>query len=378
MLIIEYVDDESDVYDITVEDNHNFYGNGILVHNCAEIALPTKPFKGVADLYRSYKEGDGEIALCSLAGIIVSNINDDEEYADVAYYALKMIDVCIHKSDYVFKSLEQTAKSRLSAGVGILGLAHLMAKEGYQYDTQSGLNFAHTLAETHSWHLINASLRLGKELGNAPWMKKTLWPEGWLPIDTHEKKVDELVTVGLKRNWEFLRGAIIENGGIRNSVVCAQMPGESSTIAAGTTNGVYPIRELYIMKTNDTLVNHWAAPDGTKLQKNYQSAWDISTTSMIKFYSVLQKFCDQTISADLFVRITGSEKISSTAIVQDYLDMVKHGMKTRYYVNSLTSAGTDLTKSENAVNPTTAPVNTESPPPVSDADGDDYCESCAL
>jgi len=25
-----------DVYDITVEDNHNFYANGVLVHNCGE------------------------------------------------------------------------------------------------------------------------------------------------------------------------------------------------------------------------------------------------------------------------------------------------------------------------------------------------------
>jgi len=48
-------------------------------------------------------------------------------------------------------------------------------------------------------------------------------------------------------------------------------------------------------------------------------------------------------------------------------------MKTRYYVNSLTSAGIDLTKTENAV----AGViqSTQELPEVA---GDDYCESCAL
>lgn len=343
---------------------------------CAEIGLPTKAFKSVAELYKKYKEGDGEIGLCSLAGVIVSNIESDEQYAEVAYYALKMIDVCIHKSDYVFPNLEHTAKHRLSAGVGILGLAHLMAKEGYDYDSQEGRNFIHTLGETHAWHLINASLRLGKELGNAPWMHKTLWPEGWLPLDTYEKNVDELVTVGNMRDWETLRSQIIENKGIRNSVLIAHMPGESSTIAAGTTNGPYPIRDLYIMKTNDTQVNHWAAPDGTKLRKNYQSAWDISTSDMIKVYSILQKWTDQGISADLFVRIQGDQKISSTAIVQDYLDMVKYGMKTRYYVNSLTSEGVDLNKSENAVSQLAASgVLRDTQPPEED---DDYCESCAL
>jgi len=37
---IEYLEDEIPVYDITVEDNHNFFANGILVHNCLEIGQP--------------------------------------------------------------------------------------------------------------------------------------------------------------------------------------------------------------------------------------------------------------------------------------------------------------------------------------------------
>lgn len=49
MLTIEYLDETIDVYDITVEDNHNFYANGILVHNCCEINLPTKPLQHVFD-----------------------------------------------------------------------------------------------------------------------------------------------------------------------------------------------------------------------------------------------------------------------------------------------------------------------------------------
>lgn len=338
---------------------------------CVEVTLPTKGYDSVADLYKKEynEETDGEIGLCSLAGVIVSNIESDEQYAEVAYYALKMIDKCIHKSDYVFPSLEHTAKARLSAGVGVLGLAHLMAKKGVTYDSQSGRNFIHELFETHMWHLVNASLRLSKELGLAPWMHKTRWPEGWLPIDTYERRVDELVTVGNKRDWEDLRSKIIENGGIRNSVVASHMPGESSTIAAGTTNGPYPIREIYIMKTNDTLTNHWAAPDGTKLESKYQSAWDISTTDMIKAYAIMQKWTDQAISADLYAKIQGDAKISSTTMIRDYIDMVKYGMKSRYYVNSLTSSGVDLNAEETAV----TQKETELPP-----QDEGSCDSCTL
>jgi len=123
----------------------------------------------------------------------------------------------------------------------------------------------------------------------------------------------------------------------------------NSTISSGTTNGPYPIREFSMMKTNDTLVNHWVAPDSTKLKNKYQLAWDVDTTSMIKVYAIMQKWCDQAISADLFVKIQGDQKVSSSAMIQDYLDMVRYGMKSRYYVNSLTSKGVDLTSTENAV-----------------------------
>lgn len=48
MLIIEELEEGRDVFDITVEDNHNFYANGVLVHNC-EIMLPTEPFQHIED-----------------------------------------------------------------------------------------------------------------------------------------------------------------------------------------------------------------------------------------------------------------------------------------------------------------------------------------
>jgi ribonucleoside-diphosphate reductase alpha chain len=122
------------------------------------------------------------------------------------------------------------------------------------------------------------------------------------------------------------------------------------------------------MKTNDTLVNHWAAPDGTKLKNKYQRAWDISTGDMIKFYAIMQKWTDQAISADLYVKVIGEEKVSSTQMIQDYLDMVKYGLKTRYYVNSLTSAGVDLNKEETAVTSAPSVISNEQ----------EICESCSL
>lgn len=367
---------------------------------CAEIALPTSGFNTVEELYQDYNEdlnfidfivngkdkhrlmnfekvetqrgniiaknlrvddvisGDlrvtkiiersqsPEIALCNIGGIIVSNIENDEDYERATYRVLKLIRYGINNSEYVFKQLGQSAKSRMNAGVGIVGLAHLMAKKGHKYTNQEGKNFIHEVGETHYWHLTKAALRIGKEYGNAAWMNKTKWPEGWLPIDTYNKNVDELVTVGNKRDWESLRQEIKDNGGIGFSVLACIPPSESSSVSGATTNSVYPTRELYLNKTNETLSINFVVPESTKLKDKYEIAWDIPMSDLIDCYAILQKWIDQAISADLYEVIKGEDKVSTTDMLKGYFRRYKYGLKQRYYMNTKTTKGINLNSSE--------------------------------
>ena len=367
---------------------------------CAEIALPTSGFNTVEELYQDYNEDlnfidfivngkdkhrlmnfekvetqrgniiaknlrvddviavdlrvtkiiersqSPEIALCNIGGIIVSNIENDEDYERATYRVLKLIRYGINNSEYVFKQLGQSAKSRMNAGVGIVGLAHLMAKKGHKYTNQEGKNFIHEVGETHYWHLTKAALRIGKEYGNAAWMNKTKWPEGWLPIDTYNKNVDELVTVGNKRDWESLRQEIKDNGGIGFSVLACIPPSESSSVSGATTNSVYPTRELYLNKTNETLSINFVVPESTKLKDKYEIAWDIPMSDLIDCYAILQKWIDQAISADLYEVIKGEDKVSTTDMLKGYFRRYKYGLKQRYYMNTKTTKGINLNSSE--------------------------------
>lgn len=283
------------------------------------------------------KKASPEVALCSLAALVEPNIKSDEEYASAAYYSLKMIDKCIHLSDYALPHIGFTAKRRLNAGVGLMGVATRMAKLGLKYDTQAGLDKLHQISERHAYFLIKASLQLGQELGTAPWMHKTKWPEGWLPIDTYKKAVDELAAPIYRYDWEALRQEVILSGGLRNSTLIAHMPGESSSKASGCANGIYPVRDLNMKKTDAHNAIDWCAVDDDIYGDQYQSAWEIDSVDMVKAYSVIQKFTDQSISADLYRDRTKEINITTDEIINVFKAMIKYGLKSRYYQNSLTS-----------------------------------------
>jgi ribonucleoside-diphosphate reductase alpha chain len=282
-------------------------------------------------------KAEPEVAMCNIAAVVPAMIESDEEYAEVIYYALLMVDICIHKAHYELPHIGYTSKARMNAGIGIMGLAYWMAKNHYRYDDIEGKNAMHRLHETHMYHLITQSIKLGQERGNAPWMHRTRWPEGYLPLDTYNRNVDSIHTQELTRDWDAVRAALIANRGMRFSCVASHMPGESSSKASGQPNSLYPVRELVLTKTDNNIKSRWAAPEGDTLGDHYQTAWDLSHIDQVDMYAIAQKWTDQGISADLWRRISQGEKITSTEMLNGFFYMTKMGLKSRYYQNSMTS-----------------------------------------
>ena len=329
---------------------------------CAEVVLPTKYYDSVKDLYQNDDSVNGEVALCNIGGIVYPNIESDDELFTAAELMLWLVDFGIHSSNYILPHIGYTAKSRLSAGIGIVGLAESVAKNGLSFKTKEGLQFIHDLAEKHYFALTKASLKLGKLLGNAPWIKKTKWPNGWLPIETYEENVDKLVT-GTKCDWNGLRRDIIENGGIRNSVLVAHMPAETSSLSSATTNGVYPIRDITLMKKIGKLTVRYVVPHSDVY--DYDIAWNIDPKDMINVYAVIQKWTDQAISLDEFFDVSNATaQMNINTLMKLWLYRQHMGLKTHYYTNTKTSKDNNLT--DNAV---------KSKEPVEEMES---CDSCTL
>ncbi|QXL90356.1 ribonucleotide reductase of class Ia (aerobic), alpha subunit [Salmonella phage NINP13076] len=340
---------------------------------CQEICLPTKGYKDMRNIFDTFAD-DGEVALCFLSSLVAGRVSP-EEYEDVAYYTVLMIDNVMDIMDYPYENMEHTAKSRRSIGVGLTNLAHYIAKHKVAYGSAESKQLVHDLAELHSFSLHKASLRLAKERGVAPWMNKTKYPQGWLPIDTYNKAVDSVVKdPSLKQDWESLRQEIIENGGIRNSVLEAYMPNESSSLATNTTNGLYPVRDHVIFKKSPQGSVLFIVPEYEELKDYYTSAWDINANDLIDIYAVIQKFAGQAISADLYIDYTQLKdgKISMKDQIGYLIRATKMGMKTWYYLNSKVGAGDSLTDELNSKKNDDSEEEEESE--VEDA----HCEGCAL
>ena len=91
---------------------------------------------------------------------------------------------------YPVKAAELATKARRSLGVGFIGLAHYLAKLGFNYDSQEAWDAVHGLSETFQYYLLKSSNKIAQEKGHCDNFGRTKYADGILPIDTYKKDVD--------------------------------------------------------------------------------------------------------------------------------------------------------------------------------------------
>lgn len=306
-------------FNVSRANTHTPFNGVIRLSNlCQEICLETTPYESMEDLYSDV--GNGETAFCSLGAIVPVNIKDDGEYERVTYTLVKTINKLIVKCPKMTKNHERTMLARMSLGVGITGLAEYLYKEGYDYDgSNESLEFVSDLAEKHCFYLYKASQQLSEETG----IEVDGVDLNWLPVDT---KIGKFTP---KMDWESIRGKPRVN-----SVLVAHMPTESSAVASGVTNGLYPPRKVIINKKSRKGVVQFICK-GFKEGENL-FAWDIDNVTLSRYYSAIQDWTDQGISADTYFdpRKFENGKKPLSLLLKEWVAHFKLGNKSMYYVNT--------------------------------------------
>ena len=311
-------------------NTHSSFKDKVNMSNlCQEITLPTDPINHIDDTA-------GEIALCILSAVNVGQVKSDKELEDLCDLAVRGLEELIDYQEYPVAAAERATKARRSLGIGFIGLAHYLAKLGYNYDTQEAWDAVHGLAESFQYYLLKSSNELAKEKGWCHDFGRTKYADGILPIDTYKKDVDEISSQELAHDWESLR-ASISTYGLRHSTLSAQMPSESSSVVSNATNGIEPPRDYLSIKKSKKGPLKQIVPQYGSLKNNYTLLWDMeSNRGYINVVSVMQKFFDQAISGNWSYNPENypDNEVPVSTMAQDFLTTYKYGWKTSYYQNT--------------------------------------------
>lgn len=296
---------------------------------CLEIALPTKPLQHVND-------ENGEIALCTLSAFNLGAIKSLDEFEELADLAVRALDNLLDYQDYPVPAAYNATMGRRTLGVGVINFAYYLAKNGVKYSDHSANGLVHRTFEAMQYYLLKASNNLAKERGACPKFNETTYSQGILPIDSYKKDLDSVCNEPLHYDWDALREEI-KTHGLRNSTLSALMPSETSSQISNATNGIEPPRGFISIKSSKDGVLKQVVPEYETLRDQYELLWDIpSNDGYLQLVGIMQKFIDQTISANTNYdpsRYEGN-KVPMKLLLKDLLTTYKLGVKTLYYHNT--------------------------------------------
>ena len=315
-------------------NSHSSFLDKVNMSNlCQEITLPTTPLQHI--------DGKGEIALCILSAINVGKINRLDELENLCDLAVRGLEELIDYQNYPVEAAERSTLARRSLGIGYIGLAHYLAKQGFKYDDPEAWKSVHQLSESFQYHLLKSSNAVAKEKGACEYFNRTKYSKGLLPIDTYKTDIDEFCEGELSYDWDNLRNDIQEFG-LRHSTLSAQMPSESSSVVSNATNGIEPPRAYLSTKKSKKGPLKQIVPQYGSLKNNYTLLWDMKDNDgYIKIVSVMQKFFDQAISGNWSYNPENydNNEVPVSVMAGDLLKTYKYGWKTSYYQNTYDQKG---------------------------------------
>ncbi len=301
---------------------------------CLEIALPTKPLEHVND-------ENGEIALCTLSAFNLGAIKSLDELEELADLAVRALDSLLDYQDYPVPAAYNATMGRRTLGIGVINFAYYLAKNGVKYSDHSANGLVHRTFEAIQYYLLKASNELAKEQGACPKFNETTYSQGLMPTDTYKQDLDNICDEPLHLDWDGLRESIVKHG-LRNSTLSALMPSETSSQISNATNGIEPPRGHISIKSSKDGVLKQVVPDYENLKDAYELLWDIpSNDGYLQLVGIMQKFVDQTISANTNYDPSKFEggKVPMKLLIKDLLTTYKLGIKTLYYHNTRDGAG---------------------------------------
>ena len=338
---------------INVRALNNNTGTIHLSNLCTEITLP---------------QDKNNIATCNLVSINLSAFLGEDKTWDwdrlkeAARAAVRQLDnLCDITQTPIPEAMHSNQQTR-AIGLGIMGLSDVLEKLGYCYESKEAYDLVDQLTEFISYHAIDQSADLAKQLGSYPTFAGSGWSKGLLPIDTVDKlSKDRGVKVKIDQktrlDWDSLRKKVKK--GMRNATLMAIAPTANIGHVAGTTPGIDPqfaqifsrstlngkflevnhnlVRDLKKLELWDNLKDEIFAAQGDiqdidgipqNIKDVYKTSFQLSPYAFIEVAARAQKWVDQAISRNMYLETRDIDEY-----VKIYSEAWKRGLKTTYYLH---------------------------------------------
>lgn len=342
MIRVELLDEYADVYDITVEDTHNFYANGILVHNCTEIGLRTS---------------DSESSVCNLHSVNVgadkhllkrdasqpSGFEWNTELEKTVRITLRALDSVITVARVPHEKGAVTNSKDRPVGMGQMGEAVAMQKVGVDWESLEHIQYANELARQITLTAIDESANLARKLGSFETFEHSTWAQGLLPIDTVNAKFSVAGKFNLYTScdtpWatgDELREKV--KGGMRNAVVSAIAPTASIANIINTTPCIELPYNLQFEKENLNGQFYVVAPTAihnphnikVKTVREVDQKWSILAACARQLW-----ICQ---AQSLNIYLNEETDGDGNAISDFYFTAWENGAKSTYYLRGLSAS----------------------------------------
>jgi len=232
-----------DVYDITVKKNHNFFANGLLIHNCGEIPLcefdscrllSLNLFGYVVNPFTPEAYFDFEL--------FKEHVNYGQRMMDdIVDLELEKIDIILNKiendkDDEILKQVERDLWTNIKrkailgrrTGFGITAEGDMLAALNIRYGTPAATIFSIEVHKTLAIYSYKTSIDLAEERGCFPiWDKEVDVKSNYI-----QRILPELKQIGYEEKYFKF--------GRRNVANLTIAPAGSVSLLTRTTSGVEP------------------------------------------------------------------------------------------------------------------------------------------
>ncbi len=308
-------------------------GNIYSTQLCTEICQNTSSSKFVEETIEDGKivirYEPGDLVVCNLASVNIAKVNDQKTIGEVFPVLLRVLDNVITLNYYPIKEAERTALRYRSIGIGYLGLAEYLAVRRISYDTEAAREDVDVLFAEYAYHTYRASVDLARERGHYELFPGSEYSKGILLGRTEDWYVDNTAR---GEEWKTLF-ADMKAYGTRFAYHTAPAPNTSTAGVVGTTAALLPIYKRYFVETNLSAPTLRVAP---KLSKDnfwyYKEYVHMDMNDVISMIAVVYKWVDQSISFEWMI---DPAKVSPAQLYDYYIKAWQDGIKTVYYVRSL-------------------------------------------